>query len=411
MNGPTVLVLVLDAVGTPTLEHYLDHLIRSGGSINLPNLSRLGLGTLVRQKYRRFFNPTRPTAYATTVNQASATADSVIGHREMMGIVDRRTYELFPDGFPPGYIAELERRIGRKTMFNRMGGGVEVIEQCAEEHRRTGHPIVYASKCDPLIQIAMDEVVVPVPEQHRIADIALELALEMGIPMTRAIARAFVTRDGGYTRTANRHDAVLDIGGSTLVDVLGQRGVFTVAVGKAGDLVNVSYDKQYHLTSISELDPALGLRFVHPKGKDTNPFNVQGMVNALSEASTAHRPRGTFVFANLADTDALYGHTRDVPGALASIEEFDRTLPIIENKMWEGDLLVITADHGMKDRGDYGYHSREPLPFLAERFGYGHDIGSLWVGTGDGLTKVGMMVAQMFGCAREFEEGIIHVPA
>jgi phosphopentomutase len=284
-----------------------------------------------------------------------------------------------------------------------MAGGVEAIELNAEEHERTGFPIVYASKCDPLVQIAMNERVIPVKEQHAIADAAFELALEMGIPVTRAIARAYIkTPEGEIIRTANRHDAVLPLGGKTLVDILYAKNVWTVAVGKTSDLVNTAYHEKIKLTNPAFVDPALGLRFVHPKKKDTNPFTVQGIVNALLAAKTLHRPAGTFIFANLVDTDSLYGHTRDVEGALRCVAEADRVIPLIEERMGPGDLLILTADHGMAHKEDYGYHNREPLPLLAERIGHGAELGGLKPGKGKTLADVGYLVAQFFGCKDEF---------
>jgi phosphopentomutase len=321
----------------------------------------------------------------------------------MVGIVDPRTFNLFPDGFRKDYIAALEERIGRKTIFNQMAGGMEAIEKNASEHERSGRPIVYASKCDPLIQIAANEGVIPVKEQHAIADAAFRLALEMGIPVTRAIARTYVrSPEGEIVRTANRHDAVLPIGGKTLVDILYAKGVWTAAVGKTSDLVNTRYHEKIKLTDPAFVDPALKLRFVHPKRKDTNPLTAQGIVNTLHAARTLYRPKGTFIFANMVDTDSLYGHTRDVEGALRCVAEIDRVLPLFESLLSKGDLLILTADHGMQHRSDYGYHNNEPLPLIVERIGCGAGLGGLKTGKGRSLCEVGWLAAQRFGCERDF---------
>ncbi len=408
MATATALLLVIDAMGIPTLEYLIDHF---PGNLHFPNLSRLGLGLLMPPRHSCRFYPHGRRICAGRRDQVSASADSVIGHREMMGVVDGRTYNLFPDGFPAGYIAELERRIGRRTMFNRMGGGVEVIKLIAAEHAATGCPGVYASICDPLIQIAMDEAVISVPEQHQIADIALALALETGIPITRAIARSYVCRDGDYTRTPNRHDAVLPLpkGARTLVHILRERGVRTVSVGKPSDLVGVAFDQEIHLAEPNDLDPRLDLRFAHPKRKDNNPYTTQGVLNAIADArSSASQTSGTFIFANWVDGDALYGHTRDVEGALRSLEEIDRVLPLIEGALAPGDILIITADHGMEHRADYGYHHREPVPRLVERIGFNP---MLRTNQSRGLTEVGDLIAQMFGCEGEFRQNIVRIPA
>jgi phosphopentomutase len=407
MNMATVLVAVLDAVGIRTLEYLLDH---HDGGVAFPHLSRLGLGTLLNQWHRTRFGSWDERSYAARMEQASASADSVIGHREMVGVVDERTYELFPNGFSPDFISALERRIGRKTIFNKMAGGSDAIRLNMEEHARTGHPIVYASKCDPLIQIAMDEAVIPVSEQHHIGDVALALAMDMGVRINRVIVRAFVRKpDGEFERTANRHDAVLPVESRTLVDILRKRDVYAFSVGKIQDLVGTDFDWVIKLTKPEDLFPHLGLRFVHPKRKDNNPFVVQGVINALcGQMIVPHQP-GVFIFANFVDTDSLFGHDRDVAGALNSLAEFDRILPLFVQMLHPGDLLLITADHGMEHKVDYGYHSKEPVPLLAIRIGHGSDLGGLETGATEGLTAVGDLVAQVFGCADEYRQSITHI--
>lgn len=405
VRTPVALLLVIDAVGIPTIEYLLANCDKK---VRLPNLSRLGFGEMVGPRLKSRFAPKyAKKSHAAAVSQASATADSLVGHREMMGVLDGRTYDLFDDGFPKKYIAELEKRIGRGIIFNRMAAGMEAIELNAAEHERTGKPIAYASKCDPLIQLAMNEAVIPVAEQHRIADTAFALAMEMGLPITRAIARSYIkSADGEIVRTSNRHDAVLPIGQKTLVDILRENNIWTVAVGKTSDLVNTSYHAKVKLNHELFIDPALGLRFVHPKKKDTNPYSIQGTINALAGAKHIYRPKGTFIFTNLVDTDSVYGHTRDIPGAVRAIEEIDRIIPLFESRLDKGDLFIITADHGMEHRDDYGYHSNEPLPFIAARKGCDEKLGGLKTGVCPGLSDIGHVTAQLFGVQKEYR-GIV----
>lgn len=392
-----VLLMVIDAFGLDTFEYLLDNY---AGKVNMPNLSRLGLGNLLGRNRGRL--PAGNEGHFAKIRQVSATADSLVGHREMTGVRDGRTYDLFHDGFPAEYLAEIEKKTGRKTFFNKMAGGMEAIELNAGRHEETGDLIVYASKCDPLIQIAMNEKVVPVAEQHKIADAAFEAAMEMKVPITRAIARSYVRNENGeFVRTSNRHDAVLPVGQKTLVDILREENVWTCAVGKTADLVNVEYHETIKLKKKEFIDPTLGIRFVHLAGKDTNPFNLQGIINALAEGKAVYRPKGTFIFANLVDTDSVYGHTRDVEGSLECVEEIDRFLPAVMERMDEGDLLLITADHGMEHRHDYGYHSNENLFLLGWRKGRGADLG-VETGKSPGLLEVGSLAAQFFGAEKEY---------
>ncbi len=82
-------------------------------------------------------------------------------------------------------------------------------------------------------------------------------------------------------------------------------------------------------------------------------------------------------FVNLVDFDMLYGHRRDVAGYAAAATEFDRFLADFIPGMREGDLLMITADHGC----DPSYtkttdHTREYVPDLVSGKGVKPGDGS-----------------------------------
>ena len=395
-RGPIALLLVLDAVGRKTLELLLE---RTTVKVRLPNLERMGLGNILSEKTRGHIRPRPDADMAVAVLQASAYPDSTIGHREMVGVIDPRTYDLFPDGFPYPFVSALEKEIGRGVIFNKMAGGMEAIEKNRALHEKTGQPILYSSKCDPVLQLAMNEDVIPVEEQHRIVDRAFALALKMGIKITRAIGRSYVIKDGAIFRTPNRHDATLPLERPTLVDIARKRGIRTVSVGKTADLVGARFDDTIKLTDPSLLDKDLSFVFADPKGRDTNPFTIQGTINALRAAQTIARPQGAFIFVNLVDTDSLFGHTRDVDGAVRAIMEFDRHLPQFRKLMSPGDLIMVTADHGMEHRKDYGYHSLEPVPMLAERLEAPFDFELFGKET---LAQAGFVIAQLFGIADDY---------
>lgn len=395
-NGPTVLLLVLDAVGVTTLEYLLAH---SERKVSLPHLSEMGLGNILSEQFKSRVAPCREAQFSRAITQASAYPDSTIGHREMVGVVDPRTYQLFPNGFPEDFVRALAKEIGRDLIFNKMAGGMEAIEDNRELHEKTGSPILYASKCDPVLQLAMDERVIPVPEQHRIVDASFALALRMGLKITRSIGRSYTMRDGAIFRTPNRHDCTLPLDKPTLVGIVRGMGVRAVSIGKAAELVGAEFDDVVKITDPGLLDPALDFRFVDGKRRDTNPYSIQGTINALAAARSVPRPKGTFIFANYVDADSLFGHTMDVEGTLRSIEEFDRMLPKIKGLLTPGDLIVITADHGMEYREDYGYHSLEPVPMLASVVGGRFDLDLL---KGETLALAGYLAAQVFGCDGEY---------
>ena len=64
-------------------------------------------------------------------------------------------------------IKELEKRWGRKIIGNKSASGTEIIKELGERHLKTGEAIVYTS-ADSVLQIACNEMVVPLKELYRI---------------------------------------------------------------------------------------------------------------------------------------------------------------------------------------------------------------------------------------------------
>lgn len=394
--------MVIDAVGLETLKYLMKNYNKK---INFNTLTSLGLTELIENDLKKKIyskNRKKLPHIAVKIKQASRTADSLIGHREMMGLIDTRTYNLFPNGFPKEYLKKLEKAVGRKTFFNKMAGGMDAIKLNYRHHEKTGDLIVYASKCDPLIQIAMNEEIIPPKEQKFIADTAFKIAMDMKIPITRAIARSYIRKGNEIIRTPNRYDAVLPIEGKTLIDIMNENKIYTVAVGKTSDLVNTTYSEKIKITDETFLDPKLKLKFVHPAKKDTNPFNVQGTINALNTKKVVYRPNGTFIFTNLVDTDSVYGHTRDINGAIKSLEETDKSLSKIINTMEANDLLLITADHGMEHRPDYGYHNNEELFLFI--YSKKYPLKRIKLNKTRGLTDIGNIISQYFGIENHYQK-------
>ncbi len=394
MRAPTVAVIVLDAMGRDTLQRYLDNTSRQ---VYLQNLSRIGLGNILDDKYHSLVNP-NPDALALALNPASVWADSVMGHRELMGYVDPQDYELFHEGFPEEYIRVLEMATGRKVLYNKRAGGGQAIRDNHDEHEKTGGLIVYASMCDPLIQIAACEQVINPAELAEIADIAFDVAQQTGLRITRSISRPYVKTQNGYTRTSKRKDSVIPLpdGTETFIDLAGEKKIKTISIGKCSDVVNTQWYGRgigyAHLENYAA-------RKMKITPKDKNPDSIASLFNKLRQLEGP-----TFIMCNLPDTDSLYGHDRDVQSNIASLEAFDRVVPAIIKAMPDNSYLFITADHGMRDGGDYGYHSREAVPLLV--FSKGSQLKDRIhiPELRNTYAVAGYLAAQLFGFGEEFLE-------
>jgi phosphopentomutase len=299
--------------------------------------------------------------------EASAGKDSVTGHWEMMGIVLDRAFPTFPDGFPADILAEFSRQTGRGWLGNKAASGTRIIDELGPEHMRTGALIVYTS-ADSVFQIAAHESIVPIPELYRACEIAYTLVGE-GLGVGRVIARPFVGAPGQFKRTSNRHDYALPPSAETLLDRVTAASIPVVAIGK-----------------IEDLFAGRGItQGIHTVSDDDGMDKVEEQMKAVD--------RG-FIFTNLVDFDALYGHRNDVAGYAANLERFDARLTSILPRLRDDDLLIITADHGNDPTTPSTDHAREYVPLLVTgpRVRAGVDLG-----TRHTFADLGQTLAELFG--------------
>ena len=368
-----IIAIVLDSVGIgelPDAARYGDQGSDTLGNIarrlplHLPTLRHLGLDRLVPA----LGEPVGPPAGAWgRMAEASAGKDSVTGHWEMAGIVLDQAFPTFPDGFPPEVMEAFARGIGRPAIGNVVASGTEIIDRLGEEHLRTGAPIVYTS-ADSVFQIAAHEDVVPLPELYRYCEVAFDI-VGRGLGVGRVIARPFVGSPGAFRRTANRHDYALTPPADTLLDLLTAAGHPVIGVGKIADLF-AGRGIARHLATASD-----------DEGMDR------------IEEAMADVPRG-FIWANLVDFDALYGHRNNVDGYARNLERFDARLADLLPHLRESDLLVVTADHGNDPTTPSTDHSREYVPLLA----VGARVpAGVSLGTRDTFADLGQTIADNFG--------------
>ena len=195
-----------------------------------------------------------------------------------------------------------------------------------------------------MFQIAAHEEIISIEELYRICRISRKLMDPYHV--ARVIARPFVGTAGNFTRTRNRRDFSIDMPYPSVLEHLQDGGVNTVGVGKIGDIF---------------LEKGL-----------TESFHDKGNVACLERTrELIRREKGSreLVFVNLVDTDMIYGHRRDVKGYYQAVLEIDSALPGMKDAMSEGDVLIITADHGCDPTYRGTDHTREYVPLLVYRKG------------------------------------------
>ncbi len=369
-----ITVIVLDGVGigaAPDAAEYGDegsnsiaNVAEVLGGIQLPNMRKLGLGNIT--PINGVPETDVPQGGYGKMQPMSAGKDTMSGHWEMMGIHLPSPAPTYPEGFPDEIIDEFEQKIGRETLANRPASGTEIIKQLGEEHVRTGKPIVYTS-ADSVFQIAAHEDVIPVDELYKMSRIAREI-LSGEHAVGRVIARPFVgTSAENFNRTDRRRDFSRAPESDTVLDKLHAAGFDVWSVGKIDDIfVHRGITKKNH---------TLG-----------NKESTQITLQLLEEDFHG------LMFVNLIEFDMIYGHRNDPHGYYMALKAFDDAIPAIQKRLSEGDLVIVSADHGVDPTTESTDHSREYVPLLV----FGPRVRGVDLGVRQSFADVGATITENF---------------
>lgn len=366
-------LVVLDGLGVgeaPDTAEYGDrgsdtvgNVARVVGGLRLPYLQSLGLGCC---RPIAGMECGRPKAAYGVALPASKGKDSTTGHWELCGLLLERAFPTYPLGFPHAVIAEFASRTGRGVLGNKAASGTAIIEEFGREQLERGDWIVYTS-ADSVFQIAAHEGAIPLAELYDACRLAREEILVGPHAVSRVIARPFIGEPGRFRRTANRRDFSLVPPAATLLDRLAAAGVPRVGVGKVDDL--------------------FAGRNITSTHTPTNGDAYRLIARALDEMETG------FLFVNVIEFDQSWGHRNDVPGFRAGLEELDRELPALVERLREGDLMVLTADHGTDPTTPSTDHSREAVPILV----LGPGVPGVDLGERKTFADIGATAAEYFG--------------
>lgn len=344
-EGRRAFVLVIDACGVGALPDAADygdegtntlaHVAESVGGLNLPTLAALGLGSILALEG---VPPAPDPAVHGRLHALGPGKDSTAGHWELMGVVLDRPLPTYPDGFPPAVIARLQAAMGREVICNRPYNGIAAIDDFGSEHLRTGALILYTSQ-DSVLQLAAHVERTPAEGLYRACAAArAEMTGEHAVG--RVIARPFTGAPGAFERTVGRRDFALAPPSRSYLQELSDMGVPTHGVGK-----------------ISDLFAGVGIGWSHP-----------GATNELALASTRallDELDDGLVLVNLIETDQVYGHRKDAAGFHRALRAIDAELQEWLERLRSGDLLIVTADHGVDPAHPGTDHTREYAPLLA----------------------------------------------
>ena len=346
-------------VGSDTLGN----VARQVGGLKLPVLESLGLGCIRPLVGVRPVS--RPRAAYGLLRPSGAGKDSTTGHWELCGLPVVKAFPTYPRGFPRELLDEFSRRTGRGVIGNTAASGTAIIEELGAQHLASGDWIVYTS-ADSVFQVAAHEATIPLAELYSACEAARAMLTgEHGV--SRVIARPFVGTPGAFQRTSHRRDFSLEPSGPTLLDVLAERGIPRLGIGKVDDL--------------------FAARNIVSTHTPTNPEAYRLIGDALQHVDSG------LVFVNVIEFDQSWGHRNDVAGFHRGLLELDRELGSLLPLLRERDLFALTADHGNDPTTASTDHSRENVPLLV----CGPRVRPVPLGERPSFADLGQTAAEYFG--------------
>lgn len=346
---PRTFLLIIDGLGVGAQEdayQYGDKNADTLGNVSriakvkLPNFEQLGLGNI--REFESIHSVEVPRASFGKMREVSTGKDSTTGHWEFAGIHLDRPFPTYQNGFPKEVIQKFCNGTGvNDVLCNEPFSGTQAIADYGREHLKTGNPIVYTS-ADSVFQVACHVDVTPIEKLYGWCKFAREEVMIGKHGVGRVIARPFHGNPGSFERISEkRHDYSMMPPEPNLLTELQEHNISVYSIGKVIDLFANHYFNQYRKTR----------------------NNAEGISQLLSLMSA--NIENSFTFINLIDTDQVYGHRQDPKGYAKCLEEIDRAIPAMLDKLTKDDILFISGDHGNDPADASTDHTREFVPILA----------------------------------------------
>ena len=327
-------------IGANTLKS----IIKLCPQIKIPNLIRLGILDVLDYDS----DIINHSALYSRIEFAHEGADTFMGHQEIMGTKPQAPIK---HNFTK-YLNPIKSALELENYSVRIVGDTEkyiIVDDCMIVSDNV--------ECDlgSAINVTGPTDVVAFEKIYQISKIVRKI-----VPLPRVIAMGgdaitldnligaiesppgFIGVDGPKSSIFNKNYCCRHLGYGVnteeqLPHILHKNNIKTYFVGKVADLVENAKGESHSIV---------------PTGK---------VLNKLLEFVTTKS--NSFLCANVQETD-LSGHVQDALQYSKVLEEADRYIGEILEKLGDNDILVVTADHGNDPTIGHSKHTREYVPLL-----------------------------------------------
>ncbi len=366
-----IILLVIDGFGIGALPDGADygdadantlaHLAETVDGLSLPNFEMLGLGHVAQIKGVRTMG--QPSGSFGRLAFASPGKDSVVGCWEVGGVIQRDAATVCNTGVPAKIVDIVEQILGRKSIGKNVSSMGVMLHRHSTEHMATGAPMLWTDGGNTCF-LAMHESFMAPSELHQRCREIRKSAKDSGF-LIRVVAQPVT---GGHDRLrphVGRKDFVMEPPGLTMLDVLSRSGQMAMGVGKIYDLFSGrGFTKAFPVTSgIAAFDEVIGMLAKMPRGL------VCASLDLLSD---------------------------DAAQAATAMQDLDRRLPDLFEKLRLGDMIIVTGDHGRDFSLPGRTSTREYVPVFVTgpKLAQGVDLGSRQTAADVGQTIVEALGAE-----------------
>ena len=378
-----VILLVIDGFGIGALPDAADygdadantlvHLAETVDGLSLPNFEMLGLGHIAPIKGVRAM--VQPNGSFGRLGFASPGKDSVVGYWELSGAIQKDASRVCSSGVPTKIVDVVEQLLGRKSIGRGVSPMGVMLRRHSMEHMATGAPILWTDGGKTCFLAMHESLMAPVEFQQRCREI--RKAVKDTGTLVRVVGQPVIGTHDLLRPQAGRKDYVSEPPAVTMLDVLSRSGQIAMGVGKVYDLFSGrGFTKAFQVASgMAALD------------------EVIGMLNKM--------PRGLIC----ASLDLL---NEDAEPSATAVQEFDRRLPDLFEKLRLGDMVIVTGDHGRDFSLPGRTSTREYVPVFVTgpKLAQGVDLGSRATAADVGQTIVEALRAERLPVGESFLDAL-----
>lgn len=384
MEYKKVILIILDGVGVGLLPNQsistenkstFEDILKKDRKPNIPTLESMGFLDLTEDFKSNSL--TEKVAWYGKMSECSPYKDSWAGHWELAGwkYENKNDSSYWKKGFSDTVVNKFKEATNLNVLGNRAFLRREdVIYEYLHEHERDSNSVILLTEegveSIRTFGIYALENIIPLETQYNICQKAADSLTEFRDIFGRIGARPLIY-NGDKTVSVPHSDRkdflIFDPPENTILDTLVESNIDTYGIGKIEAMFK-------------------GKSITHSVNTKNNVDGMKEIIDICSKIDKG------FVWGNLNDFDAIYGHYFNTNGWINALEVFDKQLKELVEILEDDDLLIICSDGHGCDCVHTGIHTREYSPLIV----YNKTLGSGYLNIDNILNDIAATIADAF---------------